>query len=338
MSKIITGNDAIKIAKEKCLELLLKLDEICQEHNISYWIDGGTLLGAVRHKGYIPWDDDLDVCLTVPDYHKLVLILAEFCKENNPYILFHGDTGFDYCYNYFGDISYLVDGIYPVRIDLFPMKMVENTPEDIKIDKSWANIATYYFRGYPKNRAEILPIHEHLLPHGRNLEQQKNEFFKLYQSHMLDTFDTVDSSGKLMTYSFNDMLVAKERDYYYCDSLFPLSSITFEGHSFNAPKDVDQYLSGLYSNYMDLPPLDHRVPQLTTIHKNDLSKQQIKAFFESFFKMMLYKNIATARHNSKWRVIWINVISFIGLYSKLVLKLQFKSARNFLRFAKARNQ
>ena len=54
------------------LELLNKLDEICQRHGFRYWLDSGTLLGAVRHQGFIPWDDDLDVAMPRPDYDRLV--------------------------------------------------------------------------------------------------------------------------------------------------------------------------------------------------------------------------------------------------------------------------
>lgn len=66
------------------LDLLVKFDEVCKKHNIRYWLDSGTLLGAVRHKGFIPWDDDIDVVIMRDGYEKLLEISAEF---EEPYFL-----------------------------------------------------------------------------------------------------------------------------------------------------------------------------------------------------------------------------------------------------------
>ena len=56
------------------LRMLARLDNITRRHNIDYWITGGTLLGAVRHGGYIPWDADVDVCIRIKDYEKLAAV------------------------------------------------------------------------------------------------------------------------------------------------------------------------------------------------------------------------------------------------------------------------
>ena len=61
----------------RMLDMLVVVDEICRRHDIPYWIEGGTLLGAVRHEGFIPWDDDLDIALMKKDYVRLLKCLKE---------------------------------------------------------------------------------------------------------------------------------------------------------------------------------------------------------------------------------------------------------------------
>ena len=64
----------LRQAQLRMLNILLEVDKICRKNNLSYWIDYGTLLGAVRHKGYIPWDDDIDISMPSDDYKKFTEI------------------------------------------------------------------------------------------------------------------------------------------------------------------------------------------------------------------------------------------------------------------------
>lgn len=73
--------EMMKCAWAANLEVLSKIDFVCEKYNIAYFADWGTLLGAVRHQGYIPWDDDVDICMPRNDYVKFCKIISEFDNE-----------------------------------------------------------------------------------------------------------------------------------------------------------------------------------------------------------------------------------------------------------------
>ena len=79
--------DNLRACQLKQLSILKEVDRICRKHKLSYWLDGGTLLGAMRHGGFIPWDDDIDVALPRKDYEifcrKSPQILPEWCFLQN---------------------------------------------------------------------------------------------------------------------------------------------------------------------------------------------------------------------------------------------------------------
>ncbi len=75
-------DDSLKKLQKLELEMLLKIVDICEKNNITYYLFGGTLIGAVRHEGFIPWDDDIDLGMPRPDYEKFLEIAESELGEN----------------------------------------------------------------------------------------------------------------------------------------------------------------------------------------------------------------------------------------------------------------
>ena len=241
------------------LEILDKFNEICQKNNINYSLCGGTLLGAIRHKGFIPWDDDIDVIMPRKDYEKFLEIgqqelgdkyyLDSFKTNKKGYLPFSkirkNGTIFD------EELSHHIDCHKGIFIDIFPLDNVK----DMKKSHTTA--------GFIKSIINAINV--------------KVKIFKLKDARhkILVWFLTLFSTKKLM--SFIDKLAKKENDvdteYLVCfvgsysfkselikkSDFFPTKLTSFEGKKYSIMNNYENYLSGLYGNYMELPPVEKRI-------------------------------------------------------------------------------
>jgi len=242
------------------LELLQIVDTVARNNNIKYWIDGGTLIGAVRHQGFIPWDDDIDLCLMKDDYDKFLPLLNRYIKDRQDLsLLFYNNQANHYWFEYFASTKIRVEhnGMkWPVRIDIIPMKLIENNKAAISNDSYFNDLAFYFVKGKVKYYPEILKKYNfNSLTDALN---EKKNFFIRFESHLKSNFDIEDKTGMLVDYSFGDIYVNKKRAYKKYTDIFPLREISFAGIKVLCPNNTDNYLKVLYNNYMSLPPLEKR--------------------------------------------------------------------------------
>lgn len=244
------------------LDLLLKFDEICKENNLTYWLCGGTLLGAIRHKGFIPWDDDIDVLMPRNDFDKL-LELEEKQDKNNVEQIVSWKSGKS-IYPFFKLINtntvvkerYLSDkyttGIW---IDIFP---TDGMPDDDKLIarkfkqiKFWKTIllTAYSELGTGASWYAIL-AKRILVPICQRLNTKKicDKINAISSEFPIDTSPYV--GGFLWGYGPQEKMPKDFLETVY---------VEFEGHSFPAPKRWDYYLTQLYGDYMQLPPENKRI-------------------------------------------------------------------------------
>ena len=231
----------------RMLDMLVVVDEICRRHDIPYWIEGGTLLGAVRHEGFIPWDDDLDIALMKKDYVRLLKCLKEELPaqyrlqthetDRNYYLAFAKIRETDSEIKETGEYDelYAYKGIY---IDIFSMEPV--FPFFSKVS-SYMNYLVRKF--VPGRRTHI--VKEMAVTVLFWLFKGGNGLFRLLGWL---------KKPSIIGYSYGVYSPLKCSE----DMLFPLSEIKFENHCFKAPARVDAYLRSVFGDYMELPTKDKR--------------------------------------------------------------------------------
>lgn len=235
----------------KMLDILVRVADIAGKHGIPYWLSGGTLLGAVRHGGFIPWDDDIDIELLRPDYKKLLKILRKELPADL-YLQTPSDKGYRLLFSKVRDrysVVYEADddlnsfeekGIY---IDIFPEERSYKGLKNI-VDFFYGRAYRRIKRGKPFHSIRFFyeyAVSLFLFPVG---------YVLMWLARCLCSITRPDNI--LHSYGIGN---TTNHNIKY---LFPQSKILFEGKEFSAPGDVHAYLSKQYGDYMKIPPKEKR--------------------------------------------------------------------------------
>ncbi len=234
------------------LDILRQVAKICERNDIPYWLDGGTLLGAVRHDGFIPWDDDIDIAIRkedLPRFEKIVSqelpphLFLQTPQSDSLRLPFYKVRNLNSLFvEYSDDFSHSYSkGIF---IDIFPME-------------PWPSLGPklshFLAREYSRANSILHAQHYYSL-------RSFVEFFYFGCRRLL-------CKG---LWAFLSLFTNKKKYYsnlpihsgygirHLKSSIFPTSRIHFEGIEFSAPADCDQYLRDLYGDYHTLPPVEKR--------------------------------------------------------------------------------
>ena len=250
------------------LELLVDFDRVCRKHNIEYVISSGTMLGAVRHKGYIPWDDDADIMMLREDYERFKTVMNDL----NPDICYFQDHTTDSEYRWgYGKLrrtgtEYVRVGQEHLKcktgifVDVFPYDDVPKTMLGQVIQDAycfccrkilWSEVGKEVCTGFGKYWFRILSniptdrVFKWLSRYTKKSDKKSNNRVRIL---------CFTSIGKLY---YKHPL--KERYGILKEWFTDRAEYDFEGHKLMGTKDYDAVLKFWYDDYMTLPPEEKRI-------------------------------------------------------------------------------
>ena len=258
------------------LGMLRYMDDICRREGLTYWLSGGTLLGAVRHRGFIPWDDDVDLMMPRPDYERFIKLAGKYSNER--YNITHARLDRDYNMPWARiqdlgtqvDPTHMVkDGVEALFADIFPVDALPGSAFGRKL-----RFARVRFRDI-------------LLKCSRKADLYDDERLKLLKRALMAVTSVVGSPNfyaraldrACAKGSFDRCQWAGVQTvtHYGSRETMPkavfagTTNVTFCDGEFPAPAGWDTYLRNLYGDYMQLPPEDKR----ESLHNLNVKLRQV---------------------------------------------------------------
>lgn len=273
-SNYVISEEDLKILHKVLLGMMVDLDKICRENNIKYSLCGGTMLGAIRHKGFIPWDDDVDVMMPYDDYHKFIGVVKEkynddyfiadirertaptlfvkFCKKGTKFLQINNvETG-------------LADNIF---IDIFPAEYCSDDEKERKKRGKKFNL----YRRMKRCAVSYRYPSKLLLEKVNDSKMLKKEYSRKrifgffcnllglkYLVKKCDKLAHVEKKGKYIVCPFG----ARYYDFelYNSDFFDELLEVPFENKKFYISHRYEDYLKLMYGDYMKMPSPENRCP------------------------------------------------------------------------------
>jgi len=241
----------LRRAQLRMLEMLKFIDKICRENGIDYWLDSGTLLGAARHHGYVPWDDDTDICMTYEGMLRFKEIMlssnpsTEFvlqCRETEKNMLFNWIILRDLKTQALTGSSPLHDisSYKGLQVDIFPV--------------SNESVGLFHFLSFLYFKILVQgPIYHSIL---KPFKFAIPIAYKFFYHVIAPSFRFLSKPFKKKYYRMTYGWTFPSRR--YLADVWPLSRMEFEGCMFPVPGNTDAYLTRLYGNWREMPPEDQR--------------------------------------------------------------------------------
>lgn len=242
---------SIEEQKQMQLDILSDIANFCEKNNLQYFLAYGTLIGAVRHQGYIPWDDDIDICMPEPDYDNF---LAIYCSDI--YKVIHNGNTQNYSVNFakvhdertrFQE-AYSEENSYGVFVDVFPLHGYKN---------HWQWLKCQYALRLIRIKISVWHKQKSLYKNVANLICKfllkifPLSYLAKYREHVAREMNYEKAK---YVHSFGGTINPFEKEWFNS-----YKKVLFEGRYYKIPEQYDKVLRTSYGNYMQLPPESERV-------------------------------------------------------------------------------
>lgn len=244
------------------LGIMEYIHETCQKIGVKYFLAYGSLIGAVRHKGFIPWDDDMDICMLREDYEKLQDYLIANPDERYEVMSYKNNLNYVYPFmkvqdnhTYLLEEDVRIDSNMGIYVDIFPVDgYVDDANFKNKMTKliKKRQLSCYTFKGITNTKSVLNSLIRYI---------SVIIFYFTNTNKYVAQIEELAKSRKVSDYEEVDYLIYKDmnKPVWRREWLEQVTTGTFEGKEFMIPKNYHEILTSDYGDYMQLPPVEQRV-------------------------------------------------------------------------------
>lgn len=267
------SDNQIKTLQEKSFEILLHFKAFCDKYNLTFTLAGGSLIGTMRHKGFIPWDDDIDVFMLRKDYEKFKILWEKYgdkenytyCRTNKNENYHNGSASLrDNNTTFINKHSVDEDICHGLGIDIIPLDGHPNS----KLKRAYQLTNAYIYNLFnvqrlPDNKGGFARVGAKIIYSLVPSKKIRYKIWKKAEKNMTKyDYDKTRYVTELIG-SFKGMMIRHPLER-FSTSVYKI----FEGHKMPIMKGHEEYLEIIFGDYMELPPLDKRKAKHNIVYAN----------------------------------------------------------------------